>query len=221
MTQRRETETTVWTGLREACADYRTWLFCLLDCLHLSANGFKNFVPTLVKELGLDTTRALVLTCPPYILAGFTTIFLGWNSGRMNERAWHTTISKTLAIAGFAICVGTLNMWVRYFGVILFVSASYGVNTIVLGWVASVLGQSDEKKAVALALCNTFGNLSAIYTPYLWPDSDAPRFVTAMSSSIAFSAGVIACAWAMRFILQRDNKRLREANPEATNFYVY
>lgn len=192
-----------------------------MDCFHLSANGFKNFVPTLVKELGLNTTTALILTCPPYILAAFVTIFLGWNSGRMNERTWHTTISKVCAIAGFAICVSTLNTWVRYFGVMLFVSASYGVNTIVLGWVSSVLGQSDEKKAVALALCNTFGNLSAIYTPYLWPDSGAPRFVTAMTSSIAFSAAVIACAWVMRIILQRDNKRLRQNNPNVTNLYVY
>lgn len=192
-----------------------------MDCFHLSANGFKNFVPTLVKELGLNTTTALILTCPPYILAAFVTIFLGYNSGRMNERTWHTTISKVCAIAGFAICESTLNTWVRYFGVMLFVSASYGVNTIVLGWVSSVLGQSDEKKAVALALCNTFGNLSAIYTPYLWPDSDAPRFVMAMTSSIAFSAAVIACAWVMRIILQRDNKRLREQNPDVTNLYVY
>lgn len=223
VTQRRESATSVWTGLREACADPRTWLFCLMDCLHLSANGFKNFIPTLVKELGLDTTKALILTCPPYILAAFTTIFLGWNSGRVNDRTWHTTISKLIAIAGFIIAVATpvSQMWVRYFGVMVFVSASYGVNTIVLGWVSSVQGQSDEKKAVSLALCNTFGNLSAIYTPYLWPDSDAPVFLKAMTSSIAFSFGVIACAWAMRWILQRANKKIREENPDATNFYVY
>lgn len=103
----------------------------------------------------------------------------------------------------------------------LFVSASYGVNTIVLGWVSSVLGQSDEKKAVALALCNTFGNLSAIYTPYLWPDSDAPRFVMAMTSSIGFSVAVVACAWVMRVILKRENKKLREEDPGVTNLYVY
>lgn len=169
----------------------------------------------------MDSTTALILTCPPYVLAAFVTIFLGWNSGRMNERTWHTTISKVCAIAGFVICVSTLNTWVRYFGVMVFVSASYGVNTIVLGWVSSVLGQSNEKKAVALALCNTFGNLSAIYTPYLWPDSDAPRFVMAMSSSIAFSAGVILCAWAMRLLLRRDNKKLVAQDPGATNFYVY
>lgn len=192
-----------------------------MDCLHLSANGFKNFIPTLIKEVGFSNNTALLLTCPPYVLAAFVTIMVGWNSGRMNERTWHTTISKVVAIAGFILCVSTLNTWVRYFGVMVFVGASYGVNTIILGWVSSVLGQSDEKKAVALAMANTFGNLSAIYTPYLWPDSDAPRFVTALSSSVAFSLGVIVCAWALRIILARKNRKMREENPEATNFYTY
>ncbi|BCS22548.1 uncharacterized protein APUU_30773S [Aspergillus puulaauensis] len=221
VTNRTEAATSVWTGLREACTDPLTWVFCLMDCLHLSANGFKNFVPTLVKEVGFETTTALLLTCPPFVLAAFVTIMVGWNSGRMNERTWHITISKLVAIAGFIICVATLDTWVRYFGVMVFVSASYGVNTLILGWVSSVLAQSNEKRAVTLALCNTFGNLSAVYTPYLWPDSDAPRFVTAMASSIAFSAGVIACGWVLRFALMRANRRLRNENPEITNFYVY
>ncbi|KAL4879265.1 major facilitator superfamily domain-containing protein [Aspergillus karnatakaensis] len=220
-TNRREAATRVWTGLWEACADPLPWIFCLMDCLHLSANGFKNFVPTLVKEVGFETTTALLLTCPPYVLAAFVTILVGWNSGQVNERTWHITISKLVAIAGFTICVATLNTWARYFGAMVFVSASYGVNTIILGWVSSVLGQSDEKKAVALAMCNTFGNLSAVYTPYLWPDSAAPRFATAMASSIAFSAGVIACGWVLRFTIARANRRLREEDPETTNFYVY
>lgn len=38
----------VWKGLREACTDYRTWLFALLQNMHLSANSFKNFMPTVV-----------------------------------------------------------------------------------------------------------------------------------------------------------------------------
>lgn len=53
------------------------------------------------------------------MLAGFVTIAVGWNSGRMNERTWHITISKIVAIAGFIICVSTLNTWARYFGVIV------------------------------------------------------------------------------------------------------
>jgi hypothetical protein len=105
--------------------------------------------------------------------------------------------------------------------VILFVGATYGVNNISLAWAGGVLGQTDEKRAIVLAICNTLGNLSFVYTPYLWPDSDKPRFGIAMWASVGFSAGVIACAWAIRLVLQRDNRKLRAQDSETVNFYVY
>lgn len=219
-TAHREEGSSVWTGLQEAVGDYRTWIFCLMDNLHLSANGFKNFLPTAVKTLGFSTTITLVLTCPPYLVAGAASIVVSWSSGRFNERTWHITVSKAIAILGFALSVGTLNTAVRYVGIILFVGATYGVNNIILSWTASTLGQTNEKKAVAIALANTLGNLASVYTPYLWPDSGAPRFLTAMIASIAFSVGVVICAWIMRIALKRNNKKLQEQENVIT-VYVY
>lgn len=219
-TGRRE-GTSVWVGLREAVVDWRTWVFCLMDNMHLSANGFKNFLPTVMKTLGYNDTITLVLTAPPYIFSGIVSIGVAWSSGRHNERTWHTTISKLIAIAGFVLSVCTLNVPARFVGIMLFVGASYGVNNIIIGWTASVLGQTDEKKAVAIAMANTFGNMASIYTPYLWPSSDAPRYLKPMMASVGFSAGVIICAWILRIALQRQNKKMRERNEGESNFYVY
>lgn len=220
-TTQKEEGTSVWTGLRDACSDYRCWIFALMCNCHLSANGFKNFMPTVVETLGFNSTITLVLTCPPYLLATFTSVAVSWSSGHFNERTWHVTISKLLAIAGFAVACGTLNIGARYFAMILFVAATYGVNNINIAWVAATLGQTDEKKAVSIAMANTLGNLASVYTPYLWPDSDAPRFATAMYASIGFSAGVIILAWVMRFDLARQNKKLRAADPGVVNLYAY
>ncbi|KAJ4376000.1 hypothetical protein N0V83_001280 [Neocucurbitaria cava] len=211
----------VWKGLREACLDYRTWIFALMQNLHLSANGFKNFLPTVVKTLGFNDTVTLVLTCPPYLLSGIISVLVSWSSGKLNERTWHISISKLIAIIGFMIGTLTLNVGARYFAMVLFVGATYGVNNINLAWAAAVLGQTDEKRAVVLAIANTLGNLSFVYTPYLWPDSDKPRFGMAMWASVGFSAGVVLCAWVLRIIMQRDNRKIRAQDNEAVNFYVY
>lgn len=39
-------------GLKQAVKDPRVWLFCLAQNLHLSANGFKNFFPSVISTLG-------------------------------------------------------------------------------------------------------------------------------------------------------------------------
>ncbi|PYI32133.1 MFS general substrate transporter [Aspergillus indologenus CBS 114.80] len=73
-TMQKRDSTSTWTGLHEASTDYRTWIFALMCGLHLSANGFRNFMPTGVKTLGFNDTISLVLTCPPYLVAKTTTL---------------------------------------------------------------------------------------------------------------------------------------------------
>lgn len=113
-------------------------------------------------------------------------MLVSWSSGRFNERTWHITASKAIAIVGFIVGTATLNVGARYFAVVLFVGATYGVNNISLAWAAGVLGQTDEKKATVVAIVNTLGNLSFVYTPYLWPSTDEPRFTMAMYASVGW-----------------------------------
>ncbi|KAF1811628.1 putative MFS transporter [Eremomyces bilateralis CBS 781.70] len=220
-TTEKRISTTIWTGLREAVTDRRVWIFAFLQQFHAGAANFKNFLPTAIKGLGFSSTVTLVLVCPPYLLAVFTNLTASWSSGRFNERTWHITIQKFISIIGFAIGAATTNVGARYFAFILFVGSTYGVNNISLGWTAAVIGQTDEKKAIGLALVNSIGNIAFVYTPYLWPDSDTPQFVVAMSSSCAFSAAVIVCVWIMRWDLQRENRRIKASEIEAVNLYVY
>ncbi|RYP25233.1 hypothetical protein DL765_000114 [Monosporascus sp. GIB2] len=220
-TDKRYAPSSTWAGLWDAAKDYRTWVFALMANLHLSANGFKNYMPTAVESLGFSTTITLVLTCPPYLLASITSVLVSWSSGRFNERTWHITISKALAIVGFAVATSTYNIGARYFAMVLFVGATYGVNNINLSWVSATVGQTDEKKAAALAIVNSLGNLSFVYTPYLWTADSAPLFRPAMLASVGFSIGVIVVAWAMKWILIRINRKIRVADTEAINFYAY
>lgn len=62
-TDRRE-GTSVWTGLREAASDWRTWVFCLMDNLHLSANGTCSLCCSQIQPLlgpRDDSSRTLLL----------------------------------------------------------------------------------------------------------------------------------------------------------------
>ncbi|KAK2046161.1 major facilitator superfamily transporter [Colletotrichum somersetense] len=210
-----------WAGLREAAADPKVWVFVYMQHMHLATNGFKNFFPTIVETLDFSTTVTLVLTCPPYLIAGALSIAWAWSSGRRNERTWHITVAKGVALFGFVLACATMNTGARYFAMVVFTVGTYGVNSILLSWVGSTCGQTKEKNASALAIVNTSASISFIWTPYLWPTSDAPRYVIPMASSAAFCVACTAGAWLMRWTLVKENRKIRQSNQEAILFYAY
>ncbi|KXH25685.1 major facilitator superfamily transporter [Colletotrichum salicis] len=214
-------ETSTWNGLRQAAKDPMVWIFCAMAHMHLAANGFKNFFPSVVKTLGFNTTITLVLTCPPYLIAGAVTIAVSWSSGKFNERTWHITASKAVAVVGFISATATMNLAGRYVSMVIFTIGTYGVNSLILGWCGSVCGQTKEKKAVAISMVTMIMNISFIWTPYLWPSSDEPRYVIAMSSSAAFSIATALLAWLAKIILKKRNEKLRASPDETAVFYVY
>ncbi|KAJ0380208.1 hypothetical protein COL26b_001320 [Colletotrichum chrysophilum] len=179
-------QTTTWSGLIEAAKDPRVWLFTAMQHFHLGANGFKNFFPTAVETLGFSETVTLILTCPPYLIAGIVSIAWSWSSGRFNER-----------------------------------TCTYAVDSIILGWVSATCSQTKEKKASSLAIVNCIAVSSFIWTPYMWPKSDEPRYVMAMSTSAALSVATAAGAWSMRFWLKHENKKIRQSEDENVLFYAY
>lgn len=116
----------------------------------------------MVETLGFGQTITLVLTCPPYLIAGAITIAVSWSSGKFNERTWHITISKLVATIGFVSAAATLNLAGRYVAMVIFTIGTYGVNSLILGWCGSVCGQTKEKKSAAIAIVTTVMNISFI-----------------------------------------------------------
>jgi 4-amino-4-deoxy-L-arabinose transferase-like glycosyltransferase len=104
---------------------------------------------------------------------------------------------------------------------IVFSIGTYAVNSIILGWVSATCSQTREKKACSLAIVNCIAVASFIWTPYMWPESDEPRYVMAMSSSAALSVATAAGAWGMRIWLKHDNKKIRQSNDESILYYAY
>ncbi|GMF68469.1 unnamed protein product [Aspergillus oryzae] len=197
-------------GLKQAFRDPRLFLLAFMQNMHLSSCSFNNFFPTVVGSLGYNSTITLVLTCPPYIATCLASIVIGITSGRYNERTWHITGCIGAAAIGFIISCATLNTAARYISCFLFASGAYAANSVILGWVSATLGQTPEKKAASLSFVNVVANASYIYTAYLYPKSDGPRYLTAMASNAAFSVAVIVSAWVLRFWLQNTNRKIRQ-----------
>lgn len=112
-----------------------------------------------------------------------STIGVSWLSGKLNERTWHITASKAVAVVGFISAAAANNVAGRYVSMVIFTIGTYAVNSLILGWCSSVCGQTKEKKAVAISMVTMIMNISFIWTPYLWTKASEPRYVPAMSGS--------------------------------------
>ncbi|CAH0023567.1 unnamed protein product [Clonostachys rhizophaga] len=207
-----ENDASAWQGLKQAASDKRTWLFCLMQNFHLSACSF---------TLGFNTTITLVLTCPPFILAGAAGILVGWSSGRFHERTWHITGGLAISVVGFVLAAATLNTPARYIACFIFAMGAYSVNSVIIGWASSTLCQTKEKKAVVLAMTNVGGQIGYIYGAYLWPSSDSPRYGIGFGASAGFALLSIVCAWIIRFMLVKENRKIRASSTEHVNLYGY
>ncbi|KEF61203.1 uncharacterized protein A1O9_02768 [Exophiala aquamarina CBS 119918] len=214
-------ESSAMDGLKQACKDPKTWIFCLMQNFHLSACSFNSFFPTVVKTLGFSTTVTLVMTCPPFLFAGAAGILFGWSSGRYHERTWHITTGLFIAIVGFVIAASTLNTAGRYIACFIFPVGAYAVNSVIIGWASSTLAQTKEKKAVVLAMTNVGGQIGYIYGAYLWPKGDSPRYGIGFGASAGFALCSIGCAWWMRILLKRENARIKQSTTENVNLYGY
>ncbi|KAH9826511.1 Aminotransferase [Teratosphaeria destructans] len=210
---------TSWKGLLEVMKDPKVWVFCFMDHAHVAATSFKNFFPTVVTTLGFSRTITLVLTCPPYLVAALFAIYWSWQSCRYNEKTYHMIAAKLFAAFGFALAAGTLNTGARYFAMVVFSTGTYSCNALIYSWLSSTVGHTKEKKASAMALVNTMANVGFVWTPYLWPKSNAPRYDIPLGSCAGFSVLGAACALFLKMMLVRLNKSPRHT--EEGNFLAY
>lgn len=183
-----------FAGLKQALRDPMLYVFCFMQNVYLSACSFNNFFPTVVSSLGFNTTITLALTCPPYLVSGFVGCFVGLSSGKYNKRTWHIIVCMGGALVGFVISCVTMNTAARYIACFIFASGAYAVNSVILGWVSASMGQTTEKKAISLGMVNVIANVSYIYTAYLYPKSDGPKYLTAMGANSGFALATIASA---------------------------
>lgn len=179
----------------------------LILCI-VSSASVTNFFPTVVETLQFNKIDTLLLTAPPYVLSVVTAFFNAWHADRTGERYLHVTLPLYISVASFILAATTTSVAPRYVAMMLMVPSMYASFVVALGWISNTLARPASKRAAALAAINCISNTSSIYASYMYPDSDKPRFVVAMSVNCATAFLAIVAATVLRVMLVRLNKRL-------------
>ncbi|GKT48613.1 putative transporter [Colletotrichum spaethianum] len=200
---------TVWNGLSLAVKDKRTWIFVCMQAFYVSSHGLNSFFPTIVQGFRLGSnTATLLLTAPPYLLAAIVALSVAVSSDRRADRGLHIVGPVCVAMLGFVISAATTNRPARYFASFLYLPGAFASTGLIFSWSASVMSQTPEKRAAAMAIICLLAQFGNIWSPYFFRPEDSPRYLLAFLLMMMFSTFCIGTVFLMRRVLGRANKRL-------------
>lgn len=201
----------VFRGFGKALADPKLLLMILCNMFSQGQGSIANFFPAIVSSLGYSSTISLLLTAPPYILAGFVYYGITYYSDRKNTA--YPIIITCIAIATvmYIIPMSTLNIGARYFSMMVLPFASVGPQILLYKTMNLHLARPVSKRAAASALVNAIGGTSNIWSSYLY--YGPPRFYAAFGTLMGCGLLFAVTITTYLFLVRRENKRLDSGDP--------
>jgi len=151
------------------------------------------FLPTIIHEMGHTVLISQALSAPPYLLSFIIVIFTAYLSDKMQNRSYFVIFHALLSASGYAFLALAgrfgLGIWWRYVGIYPAAIGFFSVITIIITWTINNQ-ESESKQGTGFAMLQLIGQCGPLVGTRLYPESDAPLYVT----------GMVACAGAMVFV---------------------
>ncbi|KAE8330948.1 major facilitator superfamily domain-containing protein [Aspergillus sergii] len=201
----------LWDSLK----DHKTWLGAII---YMGADGalyaFSLFVPTIIKELrsGYSSTRAQLLSVPPYACAAILTISVGYIADRTRQRGIYNILASILGIVGFAMLLGTNSPGVKYAGVFLGAMGIYPCIANTIAWVSNNV-EGIYKRGVTIGIMIGWGNLNGIMSSNIYRSADAPNYYPGHGTVLAYlTLFLFVGSVTEYFLLRRENRKRRRGD---------
>jgi sugar phosphate permease len=201
-----EHETFKWSSVKEALKDWKTWttasMFmgngCSLYAVSLS-------LPTIVRQLGYSSTKAQLLTVPPYFVAACCTILVSWIADRTRQRGYCTMVTSGTGILGFILLMSPVSSGVKYFALYLAAGAIYPCVPLTIAWTANNTN-GTFKRAIVMGIVIGWSNMQGVIGSNVYQTRDAPRFLPGHAICMSFLAVFLfGGSIVHRFLLVREN----------------
>ncbi|KAJ5365583.1 Major facilitator superfamily domain general substrate transporter [Penicillium concentricum] len=204
-----------WADVKEGVLDWKIWAFSIGQFgIDTMLYGYSTFLPTIIKGMGNWTTAEVqALTIPCYGLGAIAYLSVAWLSDRTQQRAMFICLFCAISVVGYGILISDSSSGVHYFGALMVALGLYVAVGLPLAWLPTNLPRY-AKRTYATGLQLTFGNISGVMSPFLYPNSEGPRFVRGNAVTlgmVAFAGLVYGGMWvAYRFINKRRVQGLED-----------
>jgi MFS family permease len=183
-----------------------------------------------MKPVGFTSTKAQLMTAPPYACGAISALVSSLLADRFVWRMPFIASAQALLIIAYAILFAKAeaikdNVALCYFAVHI---ACIGIYPILPGcnaWTINNLA-GPEKRAVgyvshrpscSVSLTNSsiatmicIGNLGGIVGSFIYQEKESPKYPTGFGTSLSFAAAGMFCAFTLEFLFSRINKKNAE-----------
>ncbi|KAJ1729707.1 hypothetical protein LPJ61_003395 [Coemansia biformis] len=193
--------------IRMAVADYRIWLWALVDfCANAATQVNGMFGPTIIADQGYSPRAAQALTALTNFMAFSGMASIAYVARAVGGSSTAIALSNTLTAAGFVLALTASDSGARMAALLLFSFASPQPAAHGPAW-AMANQQGDTKPAIAATLTSAFGGLGPLTTAFVYRESDRPRYVLGHSVCLAMTVLCLAATLTLRAVLLRENTR--------------
>jgi len=169
--------------------------------------AFSLFLPTIIKQLGYTSTKANLLSVPPYAAAAIMTITVGWYADRTGQRGLCNIGVSVLGIIGFSMLLGSNEPGVKYAGTFLGALGIYPCIANTISWASNNV-EGVFKRGVTLGFVIGWGNLNGIVSSNIYRTKDAPRYFAGHGTVLGYLVIFLFCGSIVTTILLRaENKK--------------
>ncbi|WVO17304.1 hypothetical protein L204_104996 [Cryptococcus depauperatus] len=190
-------------AIKMTFGDWRTWIFVVLYMLATGCQTLQYFVPTLIGALGWTGYLGQFRTIPLYACAFLFILVFCWCADHFKAKPFMISLAAAIGTVCFIVTTCVTHHIVQYVFLIFAFGCVYALCPLILTWVPNVLTFPSEKRAVAIALVNALGNSASIYGVFLWPKTDAPRYIPGFSVTTVWIALIGVLAQVMFFLIKK------------------
>ncbi|KAJ5338543.1 Major facilitator superfamily domain general substrate transporter [Penicillium brevicompactum] len=205
-----------WRYVYDAFADWQIWLGLFMYWgITCPLYGISLFLPSIIKDLGYNSSTAQLLTVPIYITAAIVAVIAAWVSDRRKQRSPFILFFMGMIAIGFIICLASTGRGVpgvMYFGIFVAVVGIYPAFPGNVTWL-SVNMAGDYKRAAGMAIYIGIGNLAGAMSSNFYRAQDAPNYILGHSLELAFVVVGMIAAIILRLSYQRINKKRDAMDP--------
>lgn len=195
-------------------ASIKDWKTYLGAVIYMGCDGplyaFSLFLPTIVSGMGYQSTRAQLLSVPPYAAAAIMTVTIGYIADRTHQRGICNMSVAILGIVGFAMLLCGSTPGVQYTGTFLGAMGIYPCIANTITWVSNNT-EGVYKRGVTLGFVIGWGNLNGVVSSNIYRDVDKPRYKPGHGVVMAYLIVFLLGGSALQYVLLRAENAKRLA----------